>query len=178
METYIEPRELVDDPGFTEARRSVLAGLSVDMIDPPIADLMRDINSLPYCFSLQCCYGHFVREGQEDEHNFDRLPASGEVRVDYRIAYLCLCVENSDAGRRLVEGMKEVASADPERIQFCCARWFWERRVNTFCLQVEPDRFKHRDSVMLDLREALAMERTRDIFFEDLRAMVSRFLAE
>ena len=176
METYIEPKELVEDPGFERERSAALAGLSDDMIDPPIVELMRGINSLPFCFSLQCCYGHFVRQGQEDEHNLERLPGSGSGTVEYRIAYLCLCVENSDEGRRLLAEMKRVAEADPDYVQFCSAQWFLDRRVNTYCLQVEPYRYRDRDSVDLDYAEALSVERARDAFFDRLRSSVESFL--
>ena len=39
------------------------------------------------------------------------------VRVEYRIAYICLCIENSDLDRGLLEALNEITAIDPENIQ-------------------------------------------------------------
>ena len=57
---------------------------------------------------------------------------------------------------------------DPENVQFCCADWFWKRQVNSYALQVEPDRFKYNDEAILDHKEALHIEKIRDVFFQRL----------
>ncbi|MCP3875996.1 MAG: hypothetical protein GY699_22960, partial [Desulfobacteraceae bacterium] len=112
------------------------------------------------------CYGHFVYSGQKNSHNIDPLPVTDTIaRVTYRIAYVAFCIENSASGIGLIETLKEIPAIEPKSIQFCSAEWFWKRHVNSYALQVEPDRFKMKDSAMLDYKEALHIERTRNAFF-------------
>jgi hypothetical protein len=166
LETFGEPRKLVSNPGFQEQKRRTLAGLSDDMIDEPIIDIVKELNHLPSCFTLQCCYGHFVYDGQWDPHNLEPLPVSGQIdRVEYRIAYVACCIDNGEAGRDLLDKLKKIVAIDPQNVQCCSARWFWERQVNSYALQVEPDRFKHQDRAILDLQEALYIENVRNEFF-------------
>jgi hypothetical protein len=75
--------------------------------------------------------------------------------VAYKIAYICLYIENSELGRGLLEALIEITAIDPENIQFRCTEWFWKRQVNSYTLQVQPDRFRHEDRAILDIREAL-----------------------
>ena len=139
------------------------------MIDKPIIDLINGYNKLPYCFTLQSCYGHFVYNGQKDLHNLESLPAKEILgKIEYRIAYIAFCIENSVAGRRLFDKIKAVTSIDPENIQFCCAEWFWNQQVNSYALQVEPDRFKHQDTSTIEFKEALHIEKIRNTFFHRL----------
>jgi len=145
------------------------------MIDAPIVQLVNGINQLPYCFTLQCCYGHFVYAGQDDPYNLELLPGTDIIaRVQYRIAYIAFCIENSDLGRQLINALKEVALIDPENIQFCCAEWVWERQVNSYALQVEPDRLKDKDTAMLDYSEALKIEQIRNKFFVQLENLLHK----
>ncbi len=140
--------------------------LSAGMIDKPIIEIINDFNKLSYCFTLQSCYGHFVFSGRENPHNLEPLPVTGTLaKVEYRIAYIALCIESSAFGKRLIESLKKIPAMDPENIQFCCAQWFWERQVNSYALQVEPDRFKTKDKVVLDYKEALQIEKIRNAFF-------------
>ena len=170
METFTEPKELVINPHYQDQRKNILAGLSDEMIDAPIIDLINGFNKMSYCFSMQSCYGHFVYNDQKDPYNFEPLPISDTIdRVEYRIAYICLCIENSDLGKRLLEALNEITAIDPENIQFCCAEWFWKRQVNSYALQVQPDRFKHKDEAILDYREALQIEKIRNEFFIQLQ---------
>jgi hypothetical protein len=146
------------------------------MIDRPLIGLINSINRLPYCFTLQCCYGHFVTTGQKDPHNLEPLPAVDVAdRVEYRIAYVCLCVDSSDSGKALLEVLKKVAEIDPQNVQFCCAQWFWDRQINSYALQVQPDRFKHKDTAVLAFREALRIEKIRNEFFEALNENLPQF---
>ena len=166
METFTEPKELVENPHYQDQRKKNLAGLSDDMIDTPILDLINGFNKLHYCFTVQSCYGHFIYNGQNDSYNLEPLPATDAVaRVEYRIAYICLCIENSGLGTELLEALNDVTAIDPENIQFCCAEWFWKRQVNSYALQVEPDRFKRKDTAILDFKEALCIEKIRKEFF-------------
>lgn len=170
METYSEIKELVENPDYEDHRRSTLAGLSDDMIDEPIVDLVNAFNRLPFCFTIQTCYGHFVYEGCQDPDNLKKLPSEDFAgSIEYRIAYICFCIENSTAGRGFLKVLKGITEIDPDNIQLCCAEWFWERQVNTYALQVEPDRFKRQDTAELDYAEALHVEKMRNEFYGRLR---------
>jgi hypothetical protein len=172
LETFTEPKQLVENPHFSKQREKSLADLKHAVIDKPMVEIVDRLNKIPYCFTMQSCYGHFLYSGQDDPDNLNIRPVwSSIVGVEYRIAYLAFCVENSDSGKRLLEALKEITVIDPENIQFCCAEWFWEQQVNSYALQVEPERFKHLDSVELDYAEALHIEKIRNEFFTQLKAM-------
>jgi hypothetical protein len=172
METFTELRDFVANPHYQEHRQKSLAGLTGDMIDAPIIELINDINKLPYCFTVQCCYGHFLFNGRNDPNNLDPLPVTHAIdRVEYRIAYIAFCIDNSDSGRMLFDHLSQVTFMDPENIQFCCAEWFWKRQVNSYVLQVEPDRFRHQDTAILDYEKALAIEKLRNDFFAHLNGV-------
>ena len=92
--------------------------------------------------------------------------------MEYRIAYIAFCIDNSEAGRKLLEKWQTITSIDPENIQYCSARWFWRRQVNSYVLQVEPDRFKHKDKAILDYKEALYIENLRGEFFRKFEELL------
>jgi len=50
-------------------------------------------------------------------------------------------------------------------VQFCCADWFWKRQVNSYALQVEPERYKTKDKITINFQEALHIENVRNEFF-------------
>jgi len=103
------------------------------------------------------------------------LPITNSIaKVEYRIAYVGFCIENSDSGRKLFEALKGITDVNPENIQFCCAKWFWKRQVNSYALQVEPDRFKDKDKAILDYREALLIEKIRNEFFVRLQELLQK----
>ncbi len=175
METYTEPKALVENPHYQRQRQTSLANLSDEMIDIPIIELVNSFNKLPYCFTMQSCYGHFLYKGQRDPHNLESLPAINTIAsVEYRIAYIAFCIENSNSGRRFFEALKEITSIEPENIQLCCAEWFWKRQVNSYALQVEPERFKHQDRAKLNYNEALHIEKTRNTFFVQLKELIKK----
>lgn len=175
METYAEPKDLVDDPGFLDQRRDSVAQLAGVSIDRPIAENIGLFNRLPSCFTLQSCYGHFLHENQKDRYNVDPLPVTDLiVTVEYRIAYVAFCVENNNSGRALLYGLRGMPQIDPEYIQFCSAEWFRERQANSYALQVEPWRFRDKDMVVLSYEEALRVEQARNRFFVSLK----KFLEE
>ena len=166
METFTKLKDLVGNPHYQMQKQKILYDLNDEMIDMPIVSLINKFNKLPYCFTLQSCYGHFVYNGQKDMHNLDPLPAKRIIaKVEYRIAYIAFCIENSASGRELFEDLKKIPAIDPKNVQFCCAEWFWERYVNSYALQVEPDRFKRKDTAILDFKEALHIEKIRNKFF-------------
>lgn len=170
METFIEPKELKDNPHYQIQRSNALSYLTDEMIESPIIEIIHGLNKLPHCFTLQSCYGHFVYEGNNNINNLDTLPTDNIIsKVEYRIAYIAFCIENSSSGRDLIDSFKDIAYIDPENVQFCSARWFWEKQVNSYALQVEPDRFKHQDKAIIDYEEALNIEKIRDEFFIQLK---------
>jgi hypothetical protein len=109
LETYIEPKELTENPDYKMQRQETLTGLSYATIDAPIIKTIKGLNELPCCFTIQSCYGHFLYKGQED------LYVTIDI-VEYRIAYIALCVENSNSGRRLLNDLKTLTKIDPENI--------------------------------------------------------------
>jgi hypothetical protein len=174
METFTELKELAENPHYQVQRQKSLCDLTDDMIDGPIIDLINRFNKLPYCFTLQSCYGHFVYNGQKDSHNLEPLPVKDTIaKVEYRIAYIAFCIENSLLGRKLFNALNKITTMDPKNVQFCCADWFWKRQVNSYALQVEPDRFKRKDTAVLDYKEALHIEKIRNEFFVQLYDLTS-----
>ena len=172
METFTEPKKLVENSYYQDQRQKSLAGLNDEMIDAPIIDLINGFNKLPYCFTMQSCYGHFIYNRQKDKYNCEPLPFCNTIEeVEYRIAYICLCIANSDLGRELLKVLKGITAIDPQNIQLCCADWFWEIQVNSYALQVQPDRFKHKDFTILDYKEALQIEKIRNEFFFQLQEL-------
>jgi hypothetical protein len=173
LETFTELKEFSENPYFQEQKQKTLNDLTDDMIDMPIIDLIKGFNKLPYCFTMQSCYGHFVYSGQKDLHNLEPLPVAGvKGKIEYRIAYIAFCIDNSASGKELFEKLKEVTFIDSENIQFCCAEWFWNYQINSYALQVEPDRFKHRDTAVIDFNEALHIEKIRNTFFIRLYELI------
>jgi len=175
LETFTDPKELVNNTNYQTQRKKQLGGLSDNMIDAPIVEIIHSFNRLPFCFTLQSCYGHFLYGNQNDLHNIEPLPDTSSIdRVEYRIAYIAFCAEQSNLGKMLIETLKSITDIDPENIQFCCAEWFWKRQVNSYALQVEPDRFKYKDITMLDYEEALKVEKIRNMFFVNLQEKLNR----
>jgi hypothetical protein len=177
VETFTKPKEFVENPHFREQRSKMLASLSDDMLDTPIIDLINGFNQLPYCFTLQCCHGHFVHDRQKDPYNLEPLPITDTIKsVEYRIAYIAFCIENSASGKIFREALNDIRLIDPKNIQFCSADWFWKKQVNSYALQVQPDRFKDKDRAFLDYKEALLIEKVRNAFFVQLQELLQKLL--
>ena len=95
METFTELRDLVDNPHYHEQRQRSLLNLDINTIDVPIAEMVSSFTILPYCFTLQSCYGHFLHTGQKDKHDIEPLPVSNSITtIEYRIAYVAICIES------------------------------------------------------------------------------------
>jgi hypothetical protein len=172
VETFTIAKELVPNPAFGAEREHALRQLDLATIDEPIVTLIERFNELPYCFTLQSCWGHFLPAGRGDPRTLEALPQvprSGSVV--YRIAYLALCIEDGPAGVALLRDLGAVPVVDPENIQFGCAEWFWDRHVNSYALQVVPQRFQQRDAVTIAYEEALLVQATRDAFFAALQRL-------
>jgi hypothetical protein len=175
LETFAEPKELAKNTGYQAQKLEKLAGFTDSMIDAPIRELVGHINDLPYCFTLQCCYGHFTYDGQRDPYNLEALPRTTRIKsVEYRIAYVAFCIENSASGRTLLEDLNRITTVDPKNVQICSAEWFWKKQVNSYALQVEPYRFRHEDKVILDYEEALHIEKVRHEFFVRLEELFQK----
>ncbi len=173
METYIEKKQIVENRDFSSQRKKALDGLNFEFIDVPIVDLIQDMAKLPYCFTQQCCFGHFVYAGQLDIHNFEPLkPINGRLNIEYRIAYIAFCVDNNKDGIELLKDLEDVVYLDKDYIQFGCADWFWDQQVNSYVLQVQPERLKDKDKMIIDIQEAYQIEKIKYQFFEKLRKIV------
>jgi hypothetical protein len=174
METFEEAGPLTDDPSYDTERRTALKELHAAMddgaIDPPLTGLLREFSQIPYCFTLQSCYGHCVHERQPDLHNLEPLEGYADAIDDvlYRIAYIAVCIQNSKAGLALQHDLQGVAGIDPAYVQFGSAGWFRERHINTYVMQVEPERCKLQDTCRAGIDEALRLEHIRDRFFREL----------
>lgn len=178
METFAKPRPFVDHPHFPRDRELVLADILPEKIDAPVRQLITGLSHLPFCFTLQCCYGHFLYNGEQGKENLQPLPSQDVGPVKYRIAYLALCLEKSEEGRKLYSGLENIAAIEPEYIQFGSADWFWNRHPNSYALQVEPIRFARSDVAIIDYKEALTVQKIRDLFYDRLEKLVQEFQPE
>ena len=173
MKTFTELKDFVDNPHFHEQRQTSINRVDMTTIDLPIVEVIDDFSKLPYCFTLQSCYGHFLYSGQKDKKNIEPLPASEDIaEVEYRIAYIALCIEDSESGRQLFSELRQVPAVDLDYIQFCCADWFWKDQVNSYALQVEPERYKTKDRCSVSYQEALHIEKVRNQFFAEIKRIV------
>jgi hypothetical protein len=149
-----------------------MSNLMIEDIDEPIRDIVIALQRLPQCFSLQCCYGHFLWEGEQDEHNLCVLPSENQSLVRYRIAYLALCIKKGAQGEHFREHLASIREIDFEYIQFGSPDWFWQKYPNSYALQVEPKRFALQDQAILENSEALHVQSVRDKFFQRIRKLV------
>jgi hypothetical protein len=181
METYTEARKLVSNPSYDSDRRTALEELESELmkgsIDEPILDVMKRFACMPYCYSLQSCFGHFMRESRVDDRNTRRVADVGNAvpALHYRIAYIALCIQDSVLGRSLLGELRAIPDIDPDYIQFGSADWFWNIHVNSYVLQVSPHRNACQDHFDVSIEEALRIEDTRDRFFARLREVLSRY---
>jgi hypothetical protein len=176
METFTQPRQLVENAGYADERQAALEALDLTAVDESIVDIVEAFALLPYCYTLQCCAGHFVTAPGQDEHSLAPIPSGHSGSVRYRIAYVAFCVENSEPGRALLERLSRIPAVDPAYIQFGSADWFWDQWVDSYTLQVEPAAHRFKDQVALTVGEALRTQRARDGFFEELRRVLAEEL--
>ncbi len=170
METFTEFKPLVKNPYFHQQREKALNQLDINTIDTPIKEMIKDFSNLPYCFTLQICCGHFLYNNQKNPKNIEPLPKLDNIsKVEYRIAYIALCIRNNQQGRMLLQELKKILTIDPDYIQFGCADWFWQKQVNSYALQVEPERYKTKDKITVNFQEALHIEKVRNEFFGRLK---------
>jgi hypothetical protein len=174
MKTLTGIRRLQENPGFSAQRERYLRHLDLRSIDGPISALISRFARLEYCFTLQSCWGHFLWGNQRDPYGVFKLPPRGSGDVEYRVAYLALCLDTGEEGRSLFQELEAVPAIDPETVQFGCALWYWERQVNSYVVQVAPHRHRNEDRFWIDYREALHIQDVRDRFFEHLEQIVER----
>lgn len=174
MKTFREPKDFVDDPSYPKVREAALATIDLCSVDKPIVDILSGFATVPHCFSLQCCFGHFLCSPTSDPHSLESIPSDYQGQVRYRIAYIALALENSRRGLALRESLCRLTAIDADFIHFGSPGWFWEQRVNSYVLQVEPIADKFKDEALLDISEALYTQRVRDLFFKELRELVAR----
>jgi hypothetical protein len=173
LETFTEAGEFVENTRFSQDRRDTLAALDLASIDEPIVDIIAGFASLPHCFTLQCCYGHFLCAPEQDSHSLEPIPKGYAGLVEYRIAYVAFCLENSRRGRALRQSLARFPAVDLGYVQFGSADWFWERWVNSYALQVEPVAHQLKDTAILEPAEALRTQSARDLFFDEIRALLA-----
>ena len=172
METFTDLKEFVENPDFSKQRKKSLSKLDLKSIDAPIADIISTLSQLDYCYTLQSCCGHFVYQGQTNPHCTDPLPISTNISsVEYRIAYVALCIENNQPGKYLFQYLRDIPGIDPEYIQFGCAEWFWRKHVNSYALQVEPTIHMKKDKAAVAYQEALHLEKIRNKVFLQLKEL-------
>jgi len=175
LETFTELKDFVDNPHYYKQRQDYLNRLDINTIDSPVIEIVSGFAKLPYCFTLQSCYGHFLHKNQKNPKNIEPLAIlDGIARVEYRIAYIALCIQNSDSGKILFYDLKKIPVIDPEYIQFGCAEWFWKRHVNSYALQIEPERYKTKDRISIGFQEALHIEKIRNRVFKELKKIVQK----
>ena len=175
METFTTLKKFVNNPGYQKQRQKSLDRLDIDTVDAPLIEIVNGFAKLPYCFTLQSCYGHFLYNNKQNPKNIEPLPISDSITsVEYRIAYIALCIQNNDSGRILFQDLRKIPAIDPEYIQFGCAEWFWKRQVNSYALQVEPKRYMTKDSVSVNYQEALHLEKIRNKFFSELKKIIQK----
>lgn len=173
METFAPPKRFVENAEYSRARAVALAKLDLRSIDEPIVDLIAGFATLPHCFTLQSCHGHFVCSPGQAPDNHDPIPGGHVGAVKYRIAYVAFCLENSERGRTLWKALSQVPNVDPSYVQFGSPGWFWERWVNSYALQVEPIAYQYQDEATLEADEAFHTQGTRDRFFNELRELLA-----
>ena len=170
METFIEAKDLAINSQFAKQKQETINGLRFEVIDKPIVDLIERFVKLPYCFPMQSCYGHFLYKNQTNTKNIEPLHILGDnSKVEYRIAYIAICVDNNELGKELLNDLSKLPLIDTQYIQYGSAVWFWERQINSYVLQVEPERYKTSDRCTIEYREALHIEKVRNAFYGRLR---------
>ena len=116
METFTDLKDFVDNPYFHDQRQKCLSKLDLESIDTPIVELISGLANLDYCFTLQSCYGHFLYNSQNNPFNTEPLLASNSISsVEYKIAYIALCIENSKQGKVIFQHLRNIPSIEDRK---------------------------------------------------------------
>ena len=173
METFTKPKKLIRNPDYPHNKVEQISKIRSPKVDLPLRKFICTFNRIPHAFTLQCCWGHFLPKNQEKPVKMDELPESYELeKVLYQIAYIAFCVQHCNEGKQFLKRLEQTVSLNPLFIQFGSASWFWQRQVNSFVLQVMPDRFKLHDRIVLDYEEALQIQKWRSVFFNHLNQKI------
>jgi len=178
--TFTIPKPFIEDPDYKKKKEKSLIELEgilkKNELDLPIKIIITDLNRIPYCFTLQSCYGHFVHLYQKDANNIESLSKYSSEKMDvlYRIAYVAFCIQNNEPGKLLFEDLKFLVKIDPRYVQFGSPDWFWDQCVNSFALQVSPERRRYEDNFNIDMEEALYIENVRDRFFQKISDLIEK----
>lgn len=175
MQTYCSEKSLRFDPEFKKNKTRALKELAKTEIDAPIQDVITELNRLPFCYTLQCCYGHFTSSEQPDKHNLSIVSKSGPSDdFLYRIAYVAFCIDATSDGKQFLSALRGLPSkTDTKTIQFGCAQWFWDQCVNSYVLQVQPTDHADVDSLHVSRKEALCIQSVRNRFWDVLRTTMN-----
>lgn len=180
MITFTIPKPFVEDPEYRKKKEKSLIELEdilkKNELDLPIKKVIMEINKIPCCFTLQSCYGHFVHLYQKNSNNIVSLSKYSSEKIDvlYRIAYVAFCIQDNEPGKLLYEDLKLLVKIDPRYIQFGSSDWFWDQCVNSFVLQVSPERRRYEDKFNIDMEEALYIENVRNKFYQKLRDSIRK----
>ena len=174
LETFTGAKAFVESRRYSENRRDSLAAIDLSSIDEPIVDIVAGFAALPHCFTLQCCYGHFICGSGQNPHSLAPIPIDYRGPVRYRIAYIAFCLENSSRGRALRDALSLVTAIDGDYVQLGSPDWFWGQWVKSYVLQVEPIAQQLQDEFVLGVAEALHTQKVRDLFFCNLRELLAK----
>ena len=174
LETFSEAKAFVESRRYAENRRDSLAAVDLSSIDEPIVDIVAGFAALPHCFTLQCCYGHFICAQGQSLHSLAPVPKGYQGPVRYRIAYMAFCLEKSSRGRALRDALSLITAIDGDYVQFGSPDWFWKQWVNSYVLQVEPIAQQLLDEAVLEIAEAFHTQKVRDLFFGNLRELLAK----
>jgi hypothetical protein len=171
---------MLKNPGYDSKRRRALASLDPGSLDPPMVELVHGYNRLPHCYTLQSCHGHIIPSMKGGAGPVKRLPVDQPpARACYQLAYLALVIENSPRGKGLLHSLGLAAPANHSFIQLGGADWFWhdQGQVNSYVVQVSPQRFKGFDRFEMERPEALQWKQAREDFLAGLEGVLQKELA-
>ncbi|MEX2720627.1 MAG: hypothetical protein Q6362_004310 [Candidatus Wukongarchaeota archaeon] len=159
METFTGAKPFVNDSYFEKKRGEALIKLESEFKSGSI-DVPHNRNYERLCYASSLLY-------------YSEL-LWAISKVEYRIAYMAFCFQNNELGRKLFDDLKAIIEIDLAYIQFGSTEWFWERCLNSYVLQVEPERSKTEDRVYVDMKEALHIEELRNKFFVELKKILQK----
>jgi len=164
METFTPPKQFISPPEFAKERAMALQRLDelirLSEPDPPLIPLLRQFMQIPFCFTVQSCYGHFVYSQSPGDRNLAPVASfpDGVQQLRYRLAYMVFCIEDNVHGHALYDDLQSMTELDPLYIQFGSADWFWDMTPDTYVVQLEPLSGAYQDCVIVKIDEAIHLE--------------------
>lgn len=161
MRTFDTAPPLESDLAFSINRSQSLHLLDLSVIDIPIVDTVYKYSKLECCYPVQSCWGHF-------DHAYSFWGRGAAVNclnrgqtMRYRIAYLALCLDDSEHGAFLLELLRQVPQCVGGSVQFGSAKWFRELHNNIYVVQTAPPHCIYLDSCYIDKKEAQYIHKSR-----------------